>query len=134
VKFVGFLLLWVWCCLSCFLLRALGDRFSSTSISGVRMCERVRTCARTRDTRTGCGHHGHHGHKHTSKVQKPRPYAPKTGIYIYFYLFLFNGHQRSPRSHTTPPNTSSSSTQVLSLCSQRTTETISFTRCQYKRS
>src|SRR5699024_10646096 len=56
--------------------------------------------------------------KPTQIAQKPRPYAPKTGIYIYFYLFLFNGHQRSPWTPKTPSNTSSFSAQVLSLCSQ----------------
>src|SRR5699024_3253285 len=113
---MGFLLLWVWCCWSCFLLRALGARLLRMSISGVRMCERVCACASTRDTYAGIGHAGYRGHKYPLTTPKNRVLTPQKRGYIYIFIyFLFNGHQRSRRAPKTPSNTSSFSAQVLSL-------------------
>src|SRR5699024_10139753 len=86
---MGFLLLWVWCCWSCFLLRALGARLPRMSISGVRMCERVCACARTRDTYAGIGHAGYRGHKYPLTTPKAASLRPKNGdIYIFLFIFI----------------------------------------------
>src|SRR5699024_10407153 len=102
---MGFLLLWVWCCWSCFLLRALGARLPRMSISGVRMCERVCACARTRDTYAGIGHAGYRGHKYPLTTPKNRVLTPqKRGyiyIFIYFYLMVTNGHAGHQKHHPT---------------------------------
>src|SRR5699024_12664935 len=59
------------------------------SISGVRMCVHVRTCTRTRDTRTGIGHHGHPDTKTHPNNLKTASLRPKNGDIYIFYLFLF---------------------------------------------
>ena len=68
------------------------------------MCERVRTCARTRDTRTGIGHNGHPVTNNPQIAQKPRPYAAKTVynyIFIYFFYMVTNGHHGHTQHHPT---------------------------------
>src|SRR5699024_11215505 len=99
-----FLLLWIWCCWSCFLLRSPCDRLVRTSISGVRMCVHVRACARTRDTYAGIGHAGYRGHKYPLTTPKTASLRPKNGdiyIFIYFYLMVTNGHAGHQKHHPT---------------------------------
>src|SRR5699024_9411572 len=53
------------------------------------MCVHVRTCTRTRDTRTGIGHHGHPDTKTHPNNLKTASLRPKNGDIFIFYLFLF---------------------------------------------
>src|SRR5699024_7677075 len=108
---MGFLLLWIWCCWSCFLLRAPCDRLIKTSISGVRMCVHVCACARTRDTYAGCGHAGHPDTKTHPNSPKTASLRPKNGDIYIFYLFLFiwapvghTGHKKHHPTHLLFPH------------------------------
>src|SRR5699024_108615 len=83
----------IWCCWSCFLLRAPCDRLVRTSISGVRMCVHVRTCTRTRDTYAGIGHAGHPDTKTHPNSPKTPSSRGKNGIQLYFIYFYLYGHQ-----------------------------------------
>src|SRR5690625_325558 len=115
---MGFLLLWIWCCWSCFLLRALGAHFPAQvyrayacASACARVCVRVilTQVAVTSDTRIP---------KPTQIAQKPRPYAPKTVYNYILFIFIYMDTNRAPWTPKTPSNTSSFSAQVLSLCSQ----------------
>src|SRR5690625_7625475 len=110
---MGFLLLWIWCCWSCFLLRALGAHFPAQvyrAYACASACARMRVrviltqVAVTPDTRIP---------KPTQIAQKPRPYAPKTVYNYILFIFIFMVTNQAPCILKTPSNTSSSSAPLL---------------------